>query len=333
MAQVSVIVPIYKVEKYINRCIDSILSQTFSDYDLILIDDGSPDRCPSICDYYASIDKRIHVIHQQNSGLSAARNAGIEWSIANSDSQWITFVDSDDWIEERMLEILYNAIFNTTYKICICQFETINNNESPKTLKPYKKFIADPEKLYLHDRVNATVAWGKLYAKECFSNIRYPNGRLHEDEFVTYKILFEQELIMFISAPLYFYYQNTDGIMNSKWNIKHLDALEAFKEQIIYFEKEGFMEARDRSIKALIWETKNCFEKSLDLGDRECAKYLRSLLRKEIRRYKKIASLSYSKSSDLYEITYPTRIKIYYFYARIISGLCCFFKQRRKIKQ
>lgn len=330
MAIISVIVPVYKVEDYIRRCINSILSQSFTDFDLILIDDGSPDRCPSICDYFASIDKRIHVIHQQNSGLSSARNAGIEWSIANSDSRWITFVDSDDWIDRRMLEILYNAITNTTHKICICQFKTINNNESSKALKPYKEYIVDPEKLYVHDRVNATVAWGKLYAKKCFSNIRYPIGKLHEDEFVTYRLLFEQELVMFISAPLYFYYQNSDGIMNSKWNVKRLDSLEAFKEQIAYFEKEGFIKARDRSIKALIWETKNCFEKSLDFGDGKCVKYLRRLLRKEIRRYKNIASLSYSKSPDLYEIAYPIRNRIYFFYVTIINKLCCFFKDGEK---
>ena len=103
MALISVVVPVYNVEKYIHQCIDSILSQTFTDLELILVDDGSPDRCPQICDRYAEQDQRIHVIHQKNGGLSAARNAGIDWAFANSDSQWITFVDSDDWVHPELL--------------------------------------------------------------------------------------------------------------------------------------------------------------------------------------------------------------------------------------
>ena len=106
MPTISVIVPVYKVEKYIHRCVDSILSQTFTDFELILVDDGSPDNCGKICDEYAEKDIRIHVIHQENGGLSAARNAGIDWVFANSDSEWITFIDSDDWVHPEYLERL-----------------------------------------------------------------------------------------------------------------------------------------------------------------------------------------------------------------------------------
>ena len=109
MPKVSVIVPVYKVEKYLQRCLDSLLNQTFVDFDLILIDDGSPDKCGGICEQYADSDKRVHVIHQKNGGLSAARNSGIEWSIAHSGSQWITFVDSDDWVHPQYLNILYET--------------------------------------------------------------------------------------------------------------------------------------------------------------------------------------------------------------------------------
>ena len=112
---ISIVVPIYKVEKYIHRCIESILAQTFTDFDLILVDDGSPDNCGKICDEYAVKDKRIHVIHKENGGLSDARNAGIDWAFANSDSEWITFIDSDDWIHPKYLETLYNAVFTSSY--------------------------------------------------------------------------------------------------------------------------------------------------------------------------------------------------------------------------
>ena len=107
--EVSVIVPIYNVELYLSRCIDSILAQTFTDFELILVDDGSPDKCGEICDKYAAQDKRIHVIHKENGGLSDARNAGIEWTLNNTSCLWITFVDSDDWVHPEYLEILYKV--------------------------------------------------------------------------------------------------------------------------------------------------------------------------------------------------------------------------------
>ena len=106
MPMISVVVPVYKVEHYLHRCVDSILNQSYSDFELILVDDGSPDNCGMICDEYAAKDARIHVIHQQNGGLSAARNTGIDWLCENSDSKWLTFIDSDDWIHKDYLKIL-----------------------------------------------------------------------------------------------------------------------------------------------------------------------------------------------------------------------------------
>ena len=109
MPQISVIVPIYKVEQYLERCVDSILNQTFTDFELVLVDDGSPDNCGAICDEYAKKNERIVVIHKENGGLSDARNAGIEWALNNSGSEWITFIDSDDWVHIDYLEYLYNS--------------------------------------------------------------------------------------------------------------------------------------------------------------------------------------------------------------------------------
>ena len=117
---ISIIVPVYKVEKYIHRCVDSILAQTFTDFELILVDDGSPDNCGIICDEYALKDNRIHVIHKENGGLSDARNAGIDWAFENSNSEWITFIDSDDWVHPKCLEALVRAaqIYGTEIAIC-----------------------------------------------------------------------------------------------------------------------------------------------------------------------------------------------------------------------
>ena len=119
MPQISVIVPVYKVEDCLNRCVDSILKQSFSDFELILIDDGSPDQCGAICDEYAKKDNRIVVIHQNNGGLSAARNAGIDWAFANSQSEWLTFIDSDDWVHPEYLERLLNAAITQNVSISV----------------------------------------------------------------------------------------------------------------------------------------------------------------------------------------------------------------------
>lgn len=119
----SIIVPVYNTEKYLNRCIDSILAQTFMDFELILVDDGSPDNCGAICDENAAKDSRVHVIHQENCGQSAARNAGIDWVFAHSDSKWISLVDSDDWVHPQMLERLYHAVLEHNVKVSICGYE------------------------------------------------------------------------------------------------------------------------------------------------------------------------------------------------------------------
>ena len=119
MACISVVVPVYKVESYLSRCVDSILSQTFTDFNLILIDDRSPDKCSQICDEYAKTDSRIHVIHHdRNLGLSAARNSGIDWVFAESNSEWITFVDSDDWVHPLYLDALFNSVHNHSISVC-----------------------------------------------------------------------------------------------------------------------------------------------------------------------------------------------------------------------
>lgn len=331
MVLISVIVPVYNVEKYIHQCIDSILSQTFTDFELILVDDGSPDQCPQICDRYVEQDQRIHVIHQKNGGLSAARNAGIDWAFANSDSQWITFIDSDDWVHPELLERLYLAAVNRDTSVSVCGYietaETETENDigqlSPE-LWDAESFYAQkqvesapvqlwtPEDFYVQYNVNASVAWGKLYKKECFSKIRYPIGKIHEDEFITYKILFEHKKIAFIDAPLYAYFSNPNGIMKTKWRPERLCGIEARMEQIAYFSENHFELARNRAIKGLLWGIKGQLEAVIFNNEKEYITYLRKMLRKEIRQYKKILMLSPSNTSDLYELAYPVGMAMYW---------------------
>lgn len=245
MSAISVIVPVYKVEPYLRRCIDSILNQSFVDLDLVLVDDGSPDGCGTICDEYGERDSRVHVIHQKNGGLSAARNAGIDWVFAHSDCSWITFVDSDDWIHPGMLEILWSAAMKSGASVSICGYQETAGEEPIITLETLTSVLWRPEDFYIEQNVNAIVAWGKLYNKELFSDIRYPNGKIHEDELTTYKILFSQEEIVVIPLPLYYYFQNAQGITKSSWSPKRMDAVQGLKEQAFYFRKNGFWRAQE----------------------------------------------------------------------------------------
>lgn len=252
MPQVSVIVPIYNVEKYLNRCVDSILNQTFSDFELILVDDGSPDNCGKICDDYAKKDNRIHVIHQQNGGLSAARNAGIDWAFANSDSEWIAFVDSDDWIHPRYLEFLYKAVKNDKTKISICNYVRESHHlENYHDVMFTSKIMQGMELFESKFNIQATVAWNKLYKKELFSDISFPNGRLHEDEFTTYKFLYLAGEISWIDKPLYYYYQNVEGIIHSKWSERRLDVYDAYEERVEFFKSENEQNYYKRELRRL----------------------------------------------------------------------------------
>ena len=144
MAAISVIVPIYKVEAFLHRCVDSILAQTFADFDLVLVDDGSPDSCGDICEEYARKDGRIHVIHQKNGGLSAARNTGIDWAQANSGSQWLAFVDSDDWVHPDFLLRLYTMVQETGCLLSACGYFRTGGGDFPAMGAPeYNVLSAD----------------------------------------------------------------------------------------------------------------------------------------------------------------------------------------------
>ena len=248
MPTISVIVPVYGVEKYIHRCIDSILAQTFADFELILVDDGSPDNCPAICDEYAKKDNRVRVIHQENKGLSAARNTGLEWTIANSESQWLTFVDSDDWIALGYLEKLYEAAIEKNVDISICNYVQAECWTDSAQTPNAKAETCTPDALYMEQYITSTVAWGKLYRKKCFDAIRYPVGKIHEDEFVTYRLLFAQKQIAYLPAPLYYYYANEAGITRSAWNPNRMDVFEAMQQQIRFFARTHRNEICRRNI-------------------------------------------------------------------------------------
>ena len=283
MPEISIIVPVYKTEAYLHRCVDSIINQTYTDFELILVDDGSPDTCGTICDEYASNDYRVHVVHQKNGGLSAARNTGIDWAFIHSNSQWLTFIDSDDWVHPRYLELLIGAVRREQTNIAIGR-AAWTSGDPLLEIVPESSKIWTSHDYYLKENVSATVAWGKLYKKTCFDSIRYPIRKLHEDEFVTYRILFEEDKISVLEGQIYAYYQNEDGIMHREWSPGRLDVLDALEGQIQFFLCKGFEDLAQNSFIALILNNsdyQNTIIHSNKLTGKERGKYLRYLRKRE----------------------------------------------------
>ena len=227
---ISVIVPIYRVEKYLPACIDSILNQTFTDFELILVDDGSPDRCPEICDETAKRDARVRVIHQANAGLSAARNAGIE--IAHG--EWLGFVDSDDYIAPQFYEKLYQTAQRTDADCVMCSVQNVD--ESGKSIDSALMRVADEvktgqevlQKIGRDDVTPYLTAWNKLYRRKLFNTLRYPSGRQNEDVFVFAELFCQVQRAACVTEPLYFYRKRIDSIMNSAVTLRNLDEMWAY---------------------------------------------------------------------------------------------------------
>ena len=247
MPIISVIVPVYNVEPYLCRCVDSILRQSFQDLELILVDDGSPDNCGVICDSYAARDPRVHVIHQPNGGLSAARNAGIDWVFANSDSQWLTFIDSDDWIHQAYLERLHDAAVTGGVDISVCGLYWTDSMVEDAQLPDKQDLLLDVSDLFVEHYEKSICACNKLIGKHLFAGIRFPVGKLYEDAFVTHKLLFACDRAVVVEEDLYYYYNNPTSITRAKWSDRKLDSMEAHEQRLEFFREKGFR-------KAYLWE-------------------------------------------------------------------------------
>lgn len=229
MPVISIIVPVYNVEKYIDKCIKSILAQTFKDFELILVDDGSTDDCGKICDEYAEKDKRIKVIHKKNGGLSSARNAGIE----ASNGSYLGFIDSDDYIDDDMYEVLYNNIIKENADISACGIYDCYYGKKIKKNKKivYKTFITE-EAIYsiFTDNMIRVSAWNKLYRKNIFDEIRYPVNKTAEDAFIIIDILLSCRKIVATSEQKYYYYHRENSIMTCRSARNCCDHIEAWEK-------------------------------------------------------------------------------------------------------
>ena len=247
MPNISVIVPVYNSEQYLNNCISSILQQTYTDFELILVNDGSTDESGVICDQFAQEDSRIHVIHKENEGPSIARNTGIDWSFENSFSKWLAFIDSDDWIHKRYLECLYNLAEQSKLKVVSCKYMITNTIELDQSISDQPSVIIDsPENLYLNHHIDLGMSCLSLYSKDLFFSMRYPIGIMCEDMRIITPILFSQKRIGFIDEVLYYYNLNPTGLSNREPTPRWInDLFLAHTEQVCYLAENGFFLAMD----------------------------------------------------------------------------------------
>jgi len=275
MSSISVIVPVYGVEAYLSRCVDSILSQTLPDFDLILVDDGSLDGSGAICDRYGASDPRVHVIHQKNGGLSAARNAGIRYALAESGSRYLSFIDSDDYISPRFLEALLSAAEELSCPIAACGVCKTQGGPLPEEAAPVFVRRTAGDYYCQEEDVLPEVACNKLYRKSLFQSLRFPAGRLHEDEFTTYQAVYAAGAVAETRAALYAYFQNPGGITGSKWKPGRMDALDAFLEQAAFARRRQEDALLRKAALSLIYGA--CGQ--LPLADRPSRAHLRRRLR------------------------------------------------------
>lgn len=244
---ISVIIPVYNVEQYLERCINSILNQSYNKLEIILVNDGSTDNSKDICLKYKNIDNRIKIINQNNGGLSKARNTGINYSVG----KYICFIDSDDFIHKDMINILYNNLIKTKSDISMCSFEKVY--EEKKDLKVASNYIEyyNPkfyDNLFNNLKIETIISCNKLYKKSLFNGLLYRENKFHEDEFIIHHILKKANKIVYDKNKLYYYYQRENSITNN-YSIKNLDVIEALEDRIDFFKELNLNKYYDLTLK------------------------------------------------------------------------------------
>lgn len=245
--KISVIIPVYNVEKYLKACIQSVLNQTYKQIEVILVDDGSTDRSGTICDSYAAMDKRVVVHHKENGGLSSARNMGIKLS----SGKYISFIDSDDYVAPDYVELLFKSITDTNTKISLCDYKKVD--ECLELIGLDYKIDTQNQAIILNNKDSILnvyypiyhgvdfVSVAKLYDRALFedNNIDFPEGKVHEDAFTTYKLFYASDSISYLDKEMYFYRMREGSITTSKFSMKRFDKIEATREECNFFYERG----------------------------------------------------------------------------------------------
>lgn len=313
---ISVIVPLYKVEKYLDRCLESLCTQTYPYLQIILIDDGSPDNCSLICDNWMALDKRVTVIHKSNGGLSDARNFGMKIL----SGKYVSFIDSDDMISSDFFETLISVMGQEQSDIVECSVVQFDENNSfdkyqdNNTVKSYQTeqalsgLIAENP---FHQHV-----WNKLYKTEIINNTYFPVGKLNEDEFWTYQIFGQAKRVSKINKTMYYYFQRSTSIMGEGFNLRRLDALEGKAKRQEYI---------NQCLPSLSLQSKIDFYGSCMFSYQSVLKYMegkeKTKALKIIREYKKMCNLSFDDIK-----TVCGKNQKYLYFSKMSFYLCCKFR-------
>ena len=263
-ALISVIIPIYKVEQYLQRCVDSVLKQSYEKLEIILVDDGSPDGCGAICDKISEKDSRVRVIHKCNGGLSDARNVGMKYATG----EYFLFVDSDDYIHCDMIQYLYDCIKSSGAEIALCGYDIFDEkgNFTSVEFQVADNYIvltgaeAAKRMLFLHEP-QMVVAWNKLTKRELWKNRSFPVGKQHEDDFTSYQILFEANKVVVTNRPYYHYFQRFDSITGVGFNLCSLHKIEAYLAAKEYFKNKD-CELYDRACNMVLIMNMVCIQEA-----------------------------------------------------------------------
>lgn len=310
---ISVIVPIYNVEKYLARCVDSIVNQTYKNLEIILVDDGSPDSCPQMCDDYAKKDSRIKVVHKKNGGLSDARNAGM----AVATGEYISFIDSDDYVSDDFFECLLDVINKENSDIAECsvvkfyednRFDEFSDDLSVKTYDTQDAMSALIAENPFHQHV-----WNKLYKTELVKDIPYAVGKLNEDEFWTYQVFGRANKVSKLNKTMYYYFQRNSSIMGVGYNIRRLDALEGKANRQKYIEN-NFPELSTQAKIDLYGSCMFAYQSVLKFMSGADKKNALELIRK----YRKMYNLSFDEINTIKDSS-----KKYFMFAKFNFYLCC----------
>jgi glycosyltransferase involved in cell wall biosynthesis len=236
---ISIIVPVYKTELYLAKCVESLLSQTYKNFELILVDDGSPDQCGAICDEYAQQDHRVKVIHKDNGGLSEARNTGIDMVRG----EWITFIDSDDWVDDDYLDHLYSLLRNTGSDISVSNLFAIYETDDPTPSNTFPEIVNEYDNYEALEQfagaryMQMVHATGKIYRKDLFKEIRFPVGKFYEDAVTSPKIIYQAKKIVVTTKQLLFYRIRSDSTTSAGFNsLNYLDKIDMLLEGASFFE-------------------------------------------------------------------------------------------------
>ena len=310
---VSVIIPVYKVEKYLPMCVDSVLNQSYRNLEVILVDDGSPDNCPAICDEYAQKDKRIRVIHQKNAGLSMARNAGLDICTG----AYITFVDSDDLLHVEFVSRLVAACEDNQADSAVGVFERAKPEENllkcgaPRENLPVRILSGRDANLLMYqkwsDWVRMVTAWGKLFRRELLATERFPDVKLHEDEALIYKLLYRSQRVALADGALYLYTANQGGLMANRFTPERMTMLDILDERLAFYAENG--------------ETGDLIRFTQNRQFMFAAQYYRQTLRyapKEWRFRRKLRKKQRELYGPLMHSAYPMKRKLIYIYAMVL---------------